>query len=219
MWLPMHFAVVLFIKNKISAEDVHMMHTADVFAITRLSENDDLDGGYTKKGCTPVHLLCMQKEPNISMVRYFCIRDPKSFLLRDQSGRCTLHLAAQYSESVDLLQTLLQINEKMADFEFEDYDNDNFGIKPLGLLCRRSEFLTFHDMLGCLIAIDSSDEMICEGINQCFKSYEGSELGDHNISPGSRGERTMNLLQILLNANIDAIKYSDAWIFLLLPHI
>jgi ankyrin repeat protein len=210
-WLPMHFAVVLFINNKISAEDVHMMHTADVFAITRLSENDDLDGGYTKKGCTPAHLLCMQKEPNMSMVRHFCIRDPNSFLLCDQSGRCTLHLAAQYSESVDLLQTLLQINEKMTNSDFEDIYN--FGIKPLGLLCRRSEFPTFHDMLACLIAVDSTVEVICDGVDQCFKSYEGSELEDHNISPGSRGERTMNLLQFLLDANIDVLEYYDAWIF------
>lgn len=205
-WLPMHFTVVLFINNKISAEDVHMMHSVDVFAITRLSENDDL------QGCTPVHLLCMQKEPNISMVRYFCIRDPKSFFLRDNKGRCTLHLAAQYSESVDLLQTLLQINEKMT--EFFSGDNGYYGnSSPLGLLCRRSEFLTFHDMLLCLIDVDNTVEVIHDGVDQCFKSYKESELGDHNISPGSRGERTVNLLQILLNANIEVIKYSDAWIF------
>eukprot|EP00596_Hydrurales_sp_CCMP1899_P002978 CAMPEP_0119052964 /NCGR_PEP_ID=MMETSP1177-20130426/74095_1 /TAXON_ID=2985 /ORGANISM="Ochromonas sp, Strain CCMP1899" /LENGTH=94 /DNA_ID=CAMNT_0007032719 /DNA_START=779 /DNA_END=1059 /DNA_ORIENTATION=- len=94
----------------------------------------------------------------MSMVRYFCIRDPKSFLLCDRSGRNALHLAAQYSESVELLQTLLQTDEGMADC---DYDNQ--CVKPLGMLCIRSEFLTFHDMVACLITVNSTVEVICNG--------------------------------------------------------
>jgi len=85
-----------------------------------------------------------------------------------------------------------------------DFNHDQV---PLGMLCIRSEFLTFHDMVACLITVNSTVEVICNGINQCLRAYEGSELRDHNISPGSRGERTMILLQILLNANADVTKY------------
>jgi hypothetical protein len=57
-WLPMHFAVGLFVQKKISAEDVHTSHATDPLAMSRMSQN-----GQT--GCTPAHLLCMQKNPDV----------------------------------------------------------------------------------------------------------------------------------------------------------
>jgi hypothetical protein len=204
-WLPMHFAMALFLQNKISAEDVHMMYTTDVLAMYRLSEKELGDFEFGLMGCTPAHFLCMQKKPNMAMVKYFCIRDPKVFQLCDQSDKCALHLAAQYSESVELLQTLLQIDETMTKREAED--EDGFSPTPIGLLCRRREFPTFHKMVACLIAADSTAAVIVHGIIQSIESYDrNSKFEDHNIYPGSRGERTMILLRMLLDANVDVTK-------------
>ena len=107
-WLPLHFAIALFEQKKISAEDVHLMHATDVLAMYHLSDDKERrhGQGIWIGGRTSAHLLCMQKEPNLSMVRYFCLRDPKAFLFCDQSGRCALPLAAQYSERVEQLQAL-----------------------------------------------------------------------------------------------------------------
>jgi hypothetical protein len=105
----MHFAIALFVENKITEEDVHVLHITDPLAMYHISkiidddddEEDDEDDGDDEDedeevliGCAPAHLLCMQKQPNMKMVRYFSLRDPKAFLLCDQSGRCALHLAA-----------------------------------------------------------------------------------------------------------------------------
>jgi hypothetical protein len=38
---------------------------------------------------------------------------PEASVLCDQSGRYALHLVAQYSESLELLQDILQIDQKI----------------------------------------------------------------------------------------------------------
>jgi hypothetical protein len=78
-WLMMHFGMALFIQIQISAEVVHMLHTNDPLAMYRLSEQEIHNGDLN--GFAPAHLLCMQKAPNMAMVRYFSLRDPKAFLV------------------------------------------------------------------------------------------------------------------------------------------
>jgi hypothetical protein len=135
-WLPLHFAIALSSQNRISGEDVHMMDTIDPLAMYRMCGNNWCDNGDTSIGCTPAHLLCMQqKNPNMSLVRYFCVCDLKAFFLCDQNGRCALHLIAQYSESVELLQTVLYIDRVMTKRVFDD--TSGYDVNPLGLLCRR----------------------------------------------------------------------------------
>jgi ankyrin repeat protein len=216
-WLPMHFAIALFVENKITEEDVHLLHIVDPLAMYHVSKKkvDDEDGEDDEDeeeeeliGYTPAHLLIMQKQPIMKMVRYFCLRDPKAFLLCDQSGRCALHLAAQYSESVELLQTILQIDQAMT----KRQDNE-IGITPLGLLCRRLEFPTFREMVACLLEVDSSEEVVYDAIYECRGTYVESESKDPQIFPGSRGERMVTLLSILLEANLDALKHRDSWVF------
>jgi ankyrin repeat protein len=204
-WLPMHFAIALNIQNKIGAEDVHMLHTTDPLAMYRLSQEKLSDEEGTLLGCTPAHLLCMQKVPDMSMVRYFCIRDPKAFLLCDRSGRCALHLATQYSESVELLQMILQIDETMVNSSVQN--NDENETKPLGFLCRRPEFPTFHEMVACLVEINSSVQVIYDGVMGCLESYETLEPECQRLYPGSRGENTLILLGILLKANSEVTNY------------
>jgi hypothetical protein len=170
-------------------------------------EEDD-----TLTGCTPAHILCMQKQPKISVVRYFCVRDPKAFALCDQKGRCALHLVAQYSESVELLQYILQMDSKMA---IKHFDESGTGEEttPLGLLCRRLEFPfpTFDKMVSSLIEVDSTVEVINNGMLDILWSFEGCL--DQDILPGSRGEKSLILLGNLLNANPTVVKYQNSQVF------
>jgi hypothetical protein len=104
-WLPIHFAIALNARNKISENDIHVLLFTDPLAMHRLSftKDDELDEERLLTGCSTTHILLMQKQPTISLVRFFCIRDPRAFASCDQSGRCALHLVAQYSERVELL--------------------------------------------------------------------------------------------------------------------
>jgi ankyrin repeat protein len=212
-WLPMHFAIALSVRNSISEDDLHILLSTDPLAMHRLSskedEDDDDDDDDVKPliGCSPAHLLCMRKQPKMSLVRYFCLRDPRAFALRDQSGRCALHLAAQYSESLELLQEILQIDSKMtkAMFSMQDIFHRQ-NTTPLGLICRRLEFPSFDKMVLCLIEADSSVEVIHDGIICSYDKYDNSLHQD--ISPGSRGEKILTLIQNLLNANPTVMKYN-----------
>jgi hypothetical protein len=165
-WLMMHFAIALNARNRISEDEVHTLLSADPLAMQRSSNKVDSDNGDDEddehekplSGCTPAHILCMQKQPKMSLVRYLSLRDPRSFALCDQSGRCGLHLVAQYSESLELLQSILQVDCKITKMICLD------EITPLGLLCRRSEFPTLDKMVACLIEVDTSVEVIKDGI-------------------------------------------------------
>jgi hypothetical protein len=128
-------------------------------------------------GCTPAHILCMQQQPNTSLVTHLCLLNPKAFAICDQSGRCALHLVAQYSESIELLQNILQMDCKMTK-SFVDVKRNGMQITPLGLLCRRLYFATidksatFDKMISCLLEADSSVEVIYDGIIECLR-YSG----------------------------------------------
>jgi hypothetical protein len=82
-WLPLHFAFMLSAEGKISEEDVQTLHSIDPIAMHLLNDNKNYDGTYSPSsqlGCTPAHLLCMQKQPTMSLVRFFCLCNPQAFL-------------------------------------------------------------------------------------------------------------------------------------------
>jgi hypothetical protein len=196
-WLPMHFALSLIDGNKISKKDVEILHSANPLSMHQFSH---------KAGYTPAHLLCMQKQPDMSLVRHFCRHDPEAFLLYSKSDKCALHLAAQYSESVVLLQTILQIDPTRTN------KLSNCGT-PLGLLCERNPFATFFQMFTCLVEVDNSVTVIYDGAIRCIQScttYERSAVEDISIS---RGRGALMILANLLNANPDVIKYGAIDVF------
>eukprot|EP00596_Hydrurales_sp_CCMP1899_P002044 CAMPEP_0119048860 /NCGR_PEP_ID=MMETSP1177-20130426/61454_1 /TAXON_ID=2985 /ORGANISM="Ochromonas sp, Strain CCMP1899" /LENGTH=484 /DNA_ID=CAMNT_0007025323 /DNA_START=386 /DNA_END=1840 /DNA_ORIENTATION=- len=206
-WLPLHFAIVLFAEEKISEEDVQTLYSIDPMAMHRLSNN------YQKgavPGCTPAHLLCMQKQPPMSLVRFFCLRNPKAFLLCDQYGRSVLHLIAIHSESLELLQSMLQIDHTMTKKKLADTPAGEVNT-ALGLLCKRIEFPSFKERFNILIQVDCSVEVICDSILGCMMSNKSSSCQD--IVPGSGSERIFDLLKILLNANSEVASYDNSKIF------
>jgi hypothetical protein len=174
----MHCAVILTVEKKIIEEDIHILQAANPLDMHLYSGKD-------KKGHTPIHLLCIQKRPNISLVRKICLRDPQAFVLCDCDDKSALHMVAQYSESLEVLQSVLQIIHSLTKKRVVGpYD----GIKtvPFGSLCGRCEFPSFQKMLSCLLEVDSTAVVIHDGIMQCIMQYKGSSYQD--ISPGSRGD-------------------------------
>jgi ankyrin repeat protein len=135
-----------------------------------------------------------------------------ALIVRDESDRCALHLVAQYSESLELLEDILQIDHKMTKmvFEFEDTEQET---TPLGLLCSRPHFPTLDAMVLCLIEVDNSVEVIFDGMINCLMSYKYNEGFHQDTSPGSRGAKSLILLRTLLDANPAVAEYDDSHIF------
>jgi ankyrin repeat protein len=128
----------------------------------------------------------------------------------DESDRCALHLVAQYSESLELLEDILQIDHKMTKMVFviEDTRVETF---PLGLLCSRPHFPTFDAMLLTLTEVDSSVDVIFNVIEDHLISYQDCLY--QNTSPGSRGAKSLILLGTLFDANPAVANYEDSRIF------
>jgi hypothetical protein len=126
-------------------------------------------------------------------------------IMYDESGRCALHLVTQYSESLELLEEVLQIDQMVSETE------DMIEITPLGLLCSRPHFSTFDAMILCLIEVDSSVEVIFDGMINHIRSY--LKCLHQDILPGSRGAKSLILLGTLLDTNPSAAEYDDSNIF------
>jgi hypothetical protein len=118
-------------------------------------------------------------------------------------------MVAQYCESLEVLQNILQIDhlltKKRVNGPYYDIETT-----PLGLLCGRSEFTLFHKMLSCLIEVDSTVKVIYDGVLQCMCQYKSSSYQD--ISPGSRGDSTLILLGKLIDANADVANHDNCTI-------
>jgi hypothetical protein len=79
---------------------------------------------------------------------------------------------------------------------------------PLGFLCRRRHFSTFDAMVLTLIEVDSSVDGIYDGMINHLRSYKNCLHQD--ISPGSRGAKSLILLGKLLDANPAVTEYGDS---------
>jgi hypothetical protein len=138
-------------------------------------------------------------------------REGDEVIMYNESGRFALHLVAQYSESLELLEDILKIDHKMTKVISESEDT-GVVTTPLGLLCSRPHFPTFDAMVLSLIEVDSSVAVISDGMIHHLMSYD---KGSHqDISPGSaRGAKSLILLGTLLDANPAVAEYDDSRIF------
>jgi ankyrin repeat protein len=98
-WLPLHWAAV---TDDVDIEDVRNIARADPLA--------------TVKGCnqpisaTPGHLIAAVRHPRIEVVRCLYNFYPRMAMAKDSDGDEPLHYAARYSESIEMIQFLLQAN-------------------------------------------------------------------------------------------------------------
>jgi hypothetical protein len=200
-WLPQHFAIALAIRDKISEDDVREMLSSDTLAKQRFSTKQQ----YLKESFT-------EGTPDFLPLKFDSFRDPELQTSCKQDGKCALHLVAEFSESVELLQDFLRMPCMMTKMIYDEELIDDDGTTPLSLLCRRDHFLSFDQMVLCFIEVDSDVEVIYDGISYCLSSCKNRSFRQ-DISPGSRDERTLILLRTLLDANLTVAKYGNSHIF------
>ena len=97
MWLPMHFAMSI---PDIDLDDIQILFD---YHPDYISQGCDPESNYT-----PCHLAVMTKDPDIDLIEMLKEFDP-SFGVRQTSNESTaLHLAAEYSNSIPLIQELIR---------------------------------------------------------------------------------------------------------------
>lgn len=110
-------------------------------------------------GCFPAHMLCIIKITPLPLIRFLSGHNSRTFcvscFIKDplQYGRYPLHLAAEYSESVQMLQ-ILQLDVSATKKTTFD------GHTPLGILCGKQEFPSMLDMVQCVAEVDNSTAVI-----------------------------------------------------------
>jgi hypothetical protein len=70
-------------------------------------------------------------------------------VLCNNKGKSALHMAAQYCESLEVLQTVLQIDHSLTKKRVNGPYND-IETTPLGLLCGRSVKVIYNGVLQCM---------------------------------------------------------------------
>ena len=98
MWLPMHFAMSI---PDVSIADVDLLHSAQPGDIHRIV--NDLDR------LTPGHLAVMRTDPNIDLIRQLKFYDPNFASCRSADLSTPLHVAAKFSNSVEVVQELIEV--------------------------------------------------------------------------------------------------------------
>jgi hypothetical protein len=99
MWLPMHFAMSV---PDVSVADIDLLHSA--------SESGNMHRVATDLDkFTPAHLAVMRKDPDMALIRQLKVYDPSfgSCLSADMST--PLHVAAKFSNSVEVIQELIEV--------------------------------------------------------------------------------------------------------------
>ena len=147
-------------------------------------------------------LTCYAQEPEYVTCPLFDLQSPQFFRTSSETlcafmEQCIfpLHIAAACSESLELLQYLIQTHFAAV----MDEGGPDRGRCPLAYLVLRDDFPTFDSMLQCLLDACSDSNVIGNAIGALLDSL-GKEIKNTT--------RILRLVDILLNANPSAAKYS-----------
>jgi ankyrin repeat protein len=98
-WLPMHWAAVC---DNIDYEDVRTIAKADPLATVK---------GYNQPiSANPGHLIAAVRHPDMKVVKILYDFYPRMAYTRDNDGDLPLHYAARCTQSIEMIQYLLQAN-------------------------------------------------------------------------------------------------------------
>lgn len=220
-WNPLAWGIAL--GNRVDAEDIKIVYAADTMALGKPHVQLDIGSSdyYSETtSYSPAHMICMQTNPPMSLIRFLIGHNSQAFnatctysdfpeYYNDddlQYGLFPLHLAAKHSESVELLQILLQLDVSIAN---KKSSHDKVLGSPLSILCKRKYFPAFMDMVHCLIKVDKTVEVIENSIEYCLESHHSnykSIEASSSITPVSVGHKTLTLIDTLLKANPEAAK-------------
>ena len=195
-WLPLHWAVVTDEKS-LTETEMKLVYASDPMALQRCHSTN----GSSFVGYTPAHLLCMKEMTlrNMSLIRHFSIINQQAFTMSaSDSDRgdpllyaySALHAACGYGQPTEeLLQHLLQLDSS----QIGKKSAEN-GLTPLGYLCSNSS--CSDRLITCLFEVDSSTEVVGNGIDGCLESTDYPHM--------------LERVEMLLKANSEAAKYRDS---------
>ena len=193
-WLQLHWAATD--PDSLSIADMKEMYASDPIALQRYHQEgtDKEDMGFT-----PAHFLCMQTvtNHNMSLIRHFSICNQQAFTMDAKYGDrgepllcnySALHAACQHGQPTEaLLKHLLQLDSS----QIKKKSDEKGGLTPLGYLCKNS---TGNDhLIKCLLEVDSSAEVVGNGIVGCTESTDYS--------------RVLERVEMLLKVNPEASKH------------
>ena len=201
-WLPLHWTAATVAgeeKEQVNKEtNMKVLYAIDPMALQR----HHLEGtAIDNMGFTPAHLLCLHQATNRSMnlVRHFSICNSDAFTMsasRPNSGDplhygfSALHAAGCYGQPTEeLLKHLLQLDSAQAKKKCSEN-----GMTPLGCLCKNDA--CSEKLLTCLLEVDSSVEVVGNGIAGCLESTDCSCV--------------LERVDMLLKANSEAAKYRNS---------
>ena len=194
-WLPLHWAAI---SDSLEVADMKVLYASDPLALQRYHQEgtDKQDMGFTS-----AHLLCMQKmtNRNMSLIQHFSICNSRAFTMSTSYpgrgdpllyGFTALHVACFYRRPTEeLLKHLLQLDSSQTKKKCSEN-----GLTPLDYLCK---FSSSNDRLvACLLEVDSSVEVVGNGIKWCLQSADHAYL--------------LEKVKMLLKANPEAAKYHDS---------
>jgi hypothetical protein len=174
-WHPLAWAVPVS-YDSVEEEDIKCLYLADPLALDRphLDLDFDFDNNPFLIGYSPAHILCRKADPSLSLIRFLVGHNSMAFLKSRSSVHeeaeeyeiYPLHLAAKHSQSIELLQILLQLDQSVTKKKSASYGK--IPHTPLGILCGRGESPVVMDMILCLIKVDRSVEVIEDAISSCL---------------------------------------------------
>ena len=194
-WLPLHWAVVI---DNVTEADMKLVCTSDPMALQQYHQQGT---GLGNLGFTPANLLCMQAitNRNMSLIRNFSKINQQAFTMSsnypdrgDPSlySFSALHAACWKGQPTEeLIKHLLQLDSSQTKKKCSGK-----GLTPLGYLCTNSS--CSDRLITCLLEVDSSAEVVGNGIAGCLKSTDYSCL--------------LERVEMLLKANPEAAKYHDS---------
>ena len=106
MWLPLHFA--LSVPN-IDIDDIQFLFANQpkpIFTFTPI----ELKYSQREISVAPCHLPMMTETPNMALIEILAIFDRNFASILASNGSTPLHFAAEYSNSVELIKWLIELN-------------------------------------------------------------------------------------------------------------
>jgi ankyrin repeat protein len=166
-WLPLHWAAV---TDTVDVNDIRSIARADPLATMK--------GLNQPMNANPVHMIAAARHPNMEVVR--CLHNffPRMACSKDFDGDLPLHYAARYTESVEVIEFLLQAYPTAT--QARGVDN----LIPLHNALY-NESLERSAIAKCLIDADPSSASLCnlDG-DTCFHIAIDQECGQdvlHNL--------------------------------------
>ena len=199
-WKPLYWAAVAFDREEhpvgLTETDVKVVYASDPLA---LQQHHQEGTASENAGYTPSQLLCMRDmtSSKMSLVRHFSICNQQSFTMSASYldgeetslyGFSALHATCCYGEPTEeLLKHLLQLDAAQTKKKCSER-----GFTPLGYLCK---FSGSDRLVDCLLEVDSSAEVVGNGIIGCLESDDYACM--------------LERVDTLLKANPEAAKYRE----------